>query len=105
MRRSILVIGFAAFAATQSRHAQAPAPSPPAPCDAIGNVQFICGQNGPEDLVVVPGSQWVGRLVLRRKRRHHADSRQRSQVERGVSGVCAQGASRREDVQHLSGTA
>ena len=59
MRRSILVIGFAALAATQSLIAQAPAPSPPATCDAIGNVQFICGQNGPEDLVVVPGSQWV----------------------------------------------
>jgi hypothetical protein len=59
MRRSILVIGFAAFAATQSLTAQAPAPPTPATCDAIGNVQFICGQNGPEDLVVVPGSQWV----------------------------------------------
>jgi hypothetical protein len=36
--------------------AQAPAP---ANCDAIGDVQFVCGQSGPEDLVVVPGSQWV----------------------------------------------
>ena len=54
MRRSMLVIGFAAFAATQSLTAQAPAPPTPAPqtaatCDAIGSVQFIgaCHQDGP----------------------------------------------------------
>ena len=28
-------------------------------CDPLGNVQFICGVIGPEDLVVVPGSDWV----------------------------------------------
>lgn len=28
-------------------------------CDSLGNVQFICGVIGPEDLVVVPGSEWV----------------------------------------------
>ena len=32
--------------------------SPP-PCTAAGDVQFICGQRAPEDLVVVPGGQWV----------------------------------------------
>ena len=31
----------------------------PTPCESAGSVQFICGQQGPEDLVVVPGSQWV----------------------------------------------
>lgn len=31
----------------------------PPPCTPAGDVQFICGQQGPEDLVVVPGSQWV----------------------------------------------
>ena len=30
-----------------------------ADCDAVGNVQFICGQSGPEDLVAIPGSEWV----------------------------------------------
>ena len=59
MIRALLMIGLAAFAATQSLTAQAPAAPAPATCDAIGDVQFICGQNGPEDLVVVPGSQWV----------------------------------------------
>jgi hypothetical protein len=58
--RALLVVGFAALVATRSLIAQAPpAASAPATCDAIGGVQFICGQNGPEDLVVVPGSQWV----------------------------------------------
>src|SRR5262245_27742899 len=28
-------------------------------CDAIGNVRFICDQLGPEDLVAVPGSEWI----------------------------------------------
>src|SRR2546423_9613206 len=31
----------------------------PAACNSAGSVQFICGQEAPEDLVVVPGSQWV----------------------------------------------
>jgi hypothetical protein len=40
--------------------AQAPAPAPaPADCRPAGDVQFACGQQGPEDLVVVPGAQWV----------------------------------------------
>jgi hypothetical protein len=38
---------------------QARAPqTPPAPCVA-GNTQFVCGQNAPEDLVIVPGGEWV----------------------------------------------
>src|SRR6266852_1562055 len=28
-------------------------------CDPNGSVRFICDQVGPEDLAVVPGSQWV----------------------------------------------
>jgi hypothetical protein len=28
-------------------------------CEPVGNVQFICNQAGPEDLVPVPGGQWV----------------------------------------------
>jgi len=31
----------------------------PADCRAAGDVQFVCGQQAPEDLVVLPGSQWV----------------------------------------------
>ena len=30
-----------------------------AACGPVGNVEFICGQNGPEDLAVVPGNNWV----------------------------------------------
>ena len=30
-----------------------------ASCEAIGNVRFICGQLGPEDLAIVPGAEWV----------------------------------------------
>src|SRR3989442_10374148 len=28
-------------------------------CDPLGNVQFVCDQVGPEDLVSVPGGEWV----------------------------------------------
>ena len=31
----------------------------PPGCTPVRDVQFVCGQNGPEDLVVVPGGQWV----------------------------------------------
>ena len=31
----------------------------PAGCGPVGNVQFVCGQDAPEDLVLVPGSDWV----------------------------------------------
>jgi hypothetical protein len=30
-----------------------------ATCDPVGSVRFICGQAGPEDLAIVPGSKWV----------------------------------------------
>jgi hypothetical protein len=53
-----LLVGVLVVFAAVALSAQAPAPAPAA-CTAIGDVQFICGQNGPEDLVVVPGGQWV----------------------------------------------
>jgi hypothetical protein len=28
-------------------------------CDPVGKIQFVCGQAGPEDLVVVPGTTWI----------------------------------------------
>ena len=30
-----------------------------AACDPIGNVRFVCDQVGPEDLLLVPGGEWV----------------------------------------------
>ena len=30
-----------------------------ADCNAPGDVQFVCGQAGPEDLALVPGAEWV----------------------------------------------
>ena len=48
------------LASTLAVSAQAPAPAPaPAPCVAAGDVRFICGLQAPEDLVAVPGGQWV----------------------------------------------
>ena len=56
MRNKIL-IGLAvviAWPLALSAQAQAPAG-----CQPSGDVQFVCGQQGPEDLVVLPGAQWV----------------------------------------------
>src|SRR5262245_24411897 len=53
--RSLILTGLVlALASSVNSGAQAPAP-----CTAAGDVQFICGQQGPEDLVILPGSQWV----------------------------------------------
>src|SRR2546421_11965971 len=37
---------------------QAPPATPPPPCTP-GGTQYICGQQAPEDLVLVPNSDWV----------------------------------------------
>src|SRR5947199_8070509 len=51
--RALTLVGLAiAFAIPQGTPA-------PKGCDPLGNVQFICGLVGPEDLVAVPGSDWV----------------------------------------------
>jgi hypothetical protein len=36
-----------------------PAPNPPGPCVPAGDTDYVCNQRAPEDLVVVPGGQWV----------------------------------------------
>jgi hypothetical protein len=36
-----------------------PVAQAPADCQAAGDVQFACGPQGPEDLVVLPGGEWV----------------------------------------------
>ena len=38
--------------------AQAPAQTPPPPCDPA-STEYVCGQQAPEDLAVVPGSDWI----------------------------------------------
>ena len=53
-----LSIGLALLALPFGIHAQAPAQAP-APCTPAGSVQFVCGLQAPEDLVVIPGDEWV----------------------------------------------
>jgi hypothetical protein len=50
-----LLVGTVAVVRAQ----QPPTPPTPPPCTDHGDVQFICGQQAPEDLVVLPGGQWV----------------------------------------------
>ncbi len=52
--RVVTLLGVLALAVPQ-----VPAPQRPAGCDPVGDVQFVCGLVGPEDLVAVPGSDWV----------------------------------------------
>ncbi|HEY6507143.1 MAG TPA: hypothetical protein VIY56_03970, partial [Vicinamibacterales bacterium] len=37
----------------------APPPPPLTPCASVTSVQVVCGQQAPEDLVVLPGAEWV----------------------------------------------
>lgn len=61
MRTSAVALTLAVWVAGSlgaATQAQAPAPAP-APCDAVGDVRFVCGLPAPEDLVVIPGAEWV----------------------------------------------
>ena len=42
----------------QAGQGAAGAPGPTS-CNPVGNVRFVCGQQAPEDLVALPGSQWI----------------------------------------------
>ncbi len=53
----LVIVSCAAWASSAS--AQPPPQAPPPPCVDAAGVQFVCGQQGPEDLVVVPGGAWV----------------------------------------------
>jgi len=54
MKRQILIGLVLALVSSFGLSAQAPVN-----CQPAGDVQVVCGQNGPEDLVVLPGAQWV----------------------------------------------
>ena len=52
-------IGAVLVLACSRASAQQPAPPPLPECRDTADVQFVCGQQAPEDLVLVPGGQWV----------------------------------------------
>jgi hypothetical protein len=52
--KMLTLIGLFALLAPQGA-----APAQPAGCAPRGNVQFVCGLVGPEDLVEVPNSNWI----------------------------------------------
>jgi hypothetical protein len=54
--KTLTLTGLALALATLGLSAQTP---PPADCTPAGSVQFACSQRAPEDLVVLPGAQWV----------------------------------------------
>jgi sugar lactone lactonase YvrE len=54
MKKQILVGLAVAILSSFAVSAQAPVD-----CKPSGDVLFVCGQQGPEDLVVLPGAQWV----------------------------------------------
>jgi hypothetical protein len=54
MRVIALLIYLSTFAIVQPLTAQTAASCAPA-----GNIQFVCGQEGPEDLLHLPGSDWL----------------------------------------------
>jgi hypothetical protein len=59
MKLMALVVSTAALSLASAASAQPQPQGPPPPCVAGGGIQFVCKQQGPEDLVVVPGGEWV----------------------------------------------
>jgi sugar lactone lactonase YvrE len=59
--KRLVAVGALALIWSLGMSAQQPPPAAPPPpaCQDTAEAQFVCGQQGPEDLVVVPGSQWV----------------------------------------------
>jgi len=54
------MVSAAVWVSTSAAIAQPPPqPGPPPPCVDAADVKFVCGQQGPEDLVIVPGGAWV----------------------------------------------
>ena len=63
----IVLIAVAVVGLSVGILAQGPPPGPaPAPCVQEGNTQYVCGQMSPEDLVLVPGGEWVVSTVFAR---------------------------------------
>jgi sugar lactone lactonase YvrE len=56
--RTLFLTGVAVALAWPQLFAQQSPPQPP-PCRDTPDVQFVCGVQAPEDLVVLPGGQWV----------------------------------------------
>jgi sugar lactone lactonase YvrE len=60
MKISIVLASIVLFAWAPGPAGQTPQGAPAAAaCNPVGNVRFVCGQQAPEDLVVLPGSQWI----------------------------------------------
>jgi hypothetical protein len=55
----LAVVSIASVLVASTPSAQPQPQGPPPPCVAGGGIQFVCKQQGPEDLVVVPGGEWV----------------------------------------------
>jgi len=60
MRWVVVVFALVALLGMSGTNAQNPTVAPSGlPCETDGEVQFICNLISPEDLAVVPGSEWV----------------------------------------------
>jgi len=55
----LVFVSAAMMTSARQANAQPQPPGPPPPCVDGTDIQFVCGQQGPEDLVVVPGGSWV----------------------------------------------
>lgn len=55
----LAALSVVALAPTSMASAQPQPAGPPPPCVDAAGIQFVCGQQGPEDLVAVPGGAWV----------------------------------------------
>jgi sugar lactone lactonase YvrE len=57
--RTLVLAAVAVVLTMSTGFAQQPPAAPPPPCQDTVDIQFVCGLQAPEDLVVVPGGEWV----------------------------------------------
>ena len=62
-----------------------------AECDPVGEIRFVCGQNGPEDLVECTGFGVAHRFGLRRRGGHSPDRHEGRHLHPAVSKCVRQG--------------
>ena len=75
------------------------------PCEPVGEVQFVCDLVSPEDLVVVPGEEWVIASGLREGGRLQARQRARQDRHGRVPDGRTKRAARRHDIPDVSRSA
>ena len=107
MRARLVLAIVGLLASSPALPAQAPPAPPMTDCAAAKppTIKLICNQQAPEDLVVVPGAQWVVASAYSGTGGITLDSGPRSREHPRLSGGIRPQTARREEIRRLPRTA